>query len=61
MTSKSCSFSRAYLLRFVSEINGLVVGGDVEFVVHMDMRVAAPDARLGIPEVADDIVQGGDI
>ncbi|KAK3069915.1 hypothetical protein LTR53_011377 [Teratosphaeriaceae sp. CCFEE 6253] len=43
----------------IAEVNGLAVGGGIEFAVNMDMRFAGPGARFGIPEVAGGIVHGG--
>jgi enoyl-CoA hydratase/carnithine racemase len=43
----------------VAAINGLCFGGGYEFALACDLRVAGPDARLGLPEVKVGLIPGG--
>jgi len=40
----------------VAALRGWVLGGALELALHADLRVAAPDARLGLPEIGFDIL-----
>jgi enoyl-CoA hydratase/carnithine racemase len=42
----------------VAAINGLCVGGGLEFALSCDLRVAVEDARFGFPEVNAGIIPG---
>jgi enoyl-CoA hydratase/carnithine racemase len=42
---------RASAKPVLAAINGVAVGGGLEMVLHVDLRFAAADARLGQPEV----------
>ncbi|MEW5826909.1 MAG: enoyl-CoA hydratase/isomerase family protein [Candidatus Bipolaricaulota bacterium] len=54
-------FSRmeASPLFLVAAIRGLCFGGGLEFALACDLRLAADDARLGLPEVRLGILPGG--
>lgn len=43
----------------VSAINGFALGGGLELALATDFRVAATDARLGLPEILLGIIPGG--
>lgn len=43
----------------VAAINGLCLGGGLELALACDLRIAAPHARFGQPEVALGIIPGG--
>ncbi|MFH1138677.1 MAG: enoyl-CoA hydratase/isomerase family protein [Pseudomonadota bacterium] len=43
----------------VAAINGLCFGGGFEFALACDLRVAAPAARIGLPEVKVGLIPGG--
>ena len=46
-------------LILVAAIEGLCFGGGFEFALACDLRVAANDARLGLPEVKVGLIPGG--
>ncbi len=43
----------------VSAINGFALGGGLELALATDFRIAAADARLGLPEMLLGIIPGG--
>ncbi|WP_256442966.1 MULTISPECIES: enoyl-CoA hydratase/isomerase family protein [unclassified Bradyrhizobium] len=43
----------------ISAINGLAVGGGLELVLATDIRIAAEQAKLGLPEIALGLFPGG--
>lgn len=43
---------------FIAAINGVALGGGLEFVLTCDLRIAAEHARLGVPEVKQGIIPG---
>jgi enoyl-CoA hydratase/carnithine racemase len=43
----------------VSAINGYALGGGLELALATDFRIAATDARLGMPEILLGIIPGG--
>lgn len=43
----------------VSAINGFALGGGLELALATDFRIAATDARLGLPEILLGIIPGG--
>ena len=43
----------------VAAVNGYALGGGLELALACDFRVAAPDARLGQPEILLGIIPGG--
>jgi enoyl-CoA hydratase/carnithine racemase len=46
-------------LLLIAAIHGLCFGGGLEFALACDLRIAAVDARLGLPEVKLGIIPGG--
>jgi len=46
-------------LILTAAINGLCFGGGFEFAMACDLRVAAEEARIGLPEVKVGIIPGG--
>jgi len=46
-------------LILVAAINGLCFGGGFEFAMACDLRVAAENARIGLPEVKVGLIPGG--
>lgn len=68
-SSEARSFSRLIqelLLRMessplflIAAIRGLCFGGGLEFALACDLRLAAEDARLGLPEVRLGVIPGG--
>jgi enoyl-CoA hydratase/carnithine racemase len=46
-------------LILVAAINGLCFGGGFEFALACDLRLAAENARIGLPEVKVGIIPGG--
>jgi enoyl-CoA hydratase len=42
----------------VAAINGFALGGGLELALACDLRVASPDAKLGLPEVTRGLVPG---
>ena len=43
----------------VAAINGLCFGGGFEFAMACDLRIAGPNARIGLPEVKVGLIPGG--
>jgi enoyl-CoA hydratase/carnithine racemase len=44
---------------FIAAINGAAFGGGTELALACDLRIAAPEAELGLPEVKLAIIPGG--
>jgi enoyl-CoA hydratase/carnithine racemase len=44
---------------FIAGINGAAFGGGTELALACDLRIAAPEAQLGLPEVKLAIIPGG--
>jgi enoyl-CoA hydratase len=57
--------SRALLVSFdvgkpvIAAVNGAATGGGLELLLGTDLRVAVPEARLGLPEVKRALFPGG--
>ncbi|MEW5912244.1 MAG: enoyl-CoA hydratase/isomerase family protein [Thermodesulfobacteriota bacterium] len=54
-----CERLEASPLILLAAINGLCFGGGYEFALACDLRVAAPEARIGLPETKVGIIPGG--
>ncbi|HLU83397.1 MAG TPA: enoyl-CoA hydratase-related protein [Trueperaceae bacterium] len=53
-----CSTLAALPFPTVAAINGFALGGGLELALAADLRVAAPTARLGLPEVGLGLIPG---
>jgi len=51
MISRALLKNRVYTKPIVAAVNGDCVGGGLELLLSTDIRVAAPHARFGLPEV----------
>jgi enoyl-CoA hydratase/carnithine racemase len=51
MVGRALLKSRVYTKPIVAAVNGDCVGGGLELLLSTDLRVAAPHARFGLPEV----------
>jgi enoyl-CoA hydratase/carnithine racemase len=51
MISRALLKTRVYIKPIVAAVNGDCVGGGLELLLSTDVRVAAPHARFGLPEV----------
>ena len=51
MISRALLKTRVYTKPIVAAVNGDCVGGGLELLLSTDVRVAAPHARFGLPEV----------
>lgn len=51
MINRSLLKTSAYPKPIIAAINGVCAGGGVELMLSSDIRVAAPHARFGLPEV----------
>ena len=43
----------------IAAINGYALGGGLEMALACDLRVAAEDAQLGLPEITQGLIPGG--
>lgn len=53
-----CSTLAALPFPTIAAINGFALGGGLELALAADMRVASPQARLGLPEVSLGVIPG---
>ncbi len=51
MVGRALLKSRVYTKPIVAAVNGDCVGGGLELLLSTDLRIAAPHARFGLPEV----------
>ena len=51
MVSRALQKTRVYTKPIVAAVNGDCVGGGLELLLSTDIRIAAPHARFGLPEV----------